>query len=206
MKILIADDHALTLEGVGLFLQRHWPGTRVLQACSLQQTRALLAAHPDLDLLLLDLVMPGMQGAPSIAAIRAEFPAIPLVVLSGYAEPTQVRAALRAGAQGFVPKALSPEDMTRALECILAGEVYCPASVEDVGASVAGDADSPGLTPRQQEILVLIADGMTNKEIGQRLGLSAATVRTHVSEIFRRLGVKNRTEAARHVAGKISPG
>ena len=206
MKILIADDHVLVLEGIALFLRDYRPDAQILRAHNFQETIVAIQAHRDLELMLLDLVMPGMQGALSIAQIRRTAPATPLVVLSGFIDPYKVRAAMQAGAQGFMPKTLSRREMQDALDHVLAGETFFPA---DVVFELAGQcpeqavlADRPlgeALTPRQQEILNLIAEGMTNKEISRKLTLSAATVRTHLSEIFRKLGVKNRTEAARQV-------
>lgn len=214
MKILVADDHVLVLEGMELFLRDYRPGAQILKAHNFQEAMAAIQDHCDLELVLLDLVMPGMQGALSIAQIRRAVPATPLVVLSGFIDLHEVRAAMQAGAQGFMPKTLSREEMREALDRVLAGENFLPADAafEQAGqyperAVTADKQLCKILTPRQQEILNLIAEGMTNKEISRQLGLSAATVRTHLSEIFRKLGVKNRTEAARQVlSGKIRAG
>jgi len=197
MKILVADDHELIQQGISLFLQSYQPAAVRLQARSLPEVLDAVQAHTDIDLILLDLVMPGMHGPSSIEQIRQASPATPLAILSAHDDPLKIRTSLQAGAQGFIPKSLNREAMRHALDCILSGGIYTPAR-----ALPDDDAGPPQLTPRQYEILQLLAGGMSNKEIGQQLALSPATVRTHLSAIFQRLGVKNRTQAASQLLGR----
>ncbi len=198
MKILVADDHALFRDGLRHVLARLGEEVTVLEARDGPEAQALAAAHPDLDLVLLDLAMPGADGLDGLRALRARSPSVPVVILSASEHPRDVRAALEAGAAGFIPKSSTSAVMLSAVRLVFEGGVYVPpAMLGEVPArgrpSRAGTA--LGLTPRQREVLALLAEGKSNKEIGQALGLAEGTVKLHVSAILRLLGAENRTQA-----------
>lgn len=214
MKILIADDHRLVIEAVKAKLSELEPGIEFILAMSVEQL--LAGACDDLDLAVIDINMPGADGQAHINEIRRRHPAVPVIVLSGYEDPTIMRAALECGALGFIPKAYSPEVMLSAVRLVLAGGVYVPpmmlsALPPGVAASVQSGA-LPGatvpvppertlahlrnvLTGRQVEVLQLLSQGKPNKLIGRALGISEGTVKIHLAAIFRALNVRNRTEA-----------
>jgi DNA-binding NarL/FixJ family response regulator len=189
MNILLVDDHALFREGFKLMLERRWrEPTHVVEVGTVEEGLAA-AAHDSFDLIFLDLGLPGMGGMDALRAMRAACPTTTLVVLSGNQSPETVRLALGAGAQGYIPKSMSPFDTAGALERILAGEVYTPLAVE------TGEESEFLLTGRQMEVLTELCAGRSNREIAERLGLTENTVRVHASAIFRLLNVRSRTEA-----------
>lgn len=188
MRLLIADDHGLFRAGLEGVLRDLAPGTTVDHAATLDQTAAALAAS-DYDLVLLDLFMPGMD-AGAIPRLREAAPATPLLVVSASEGEADLRAALAAGAAGYVAKSVSPERFVAAVRRLL-----------DTGETVVEGVETGGgagrLTPRQSEILGLAAAGLSNREIGDRLGITEGTVKIHMSAIMRALGARNRTEAVR---------
>ena len=200
MKILVADDHALFREGLSYVLARLGEPVETLQAEDGAAALALAEAHPDVDLVLLDLGMPGVDGLAGLRLLRARCPAVPVVILSGSEEPADVRLALDAGALGFISKSSSPEVMLSALRLVLSGGVYVPPSYIDRAQGMAvpitaSPVDSLGLTPRQLDVLRLLGRGHSNKEIARILDLAEGTVKLHISAILRTLGVHNRTRA-----------
>ena len=200
MKILLADDHDLFRAGLGLVLHELGADTRLVQAASLTDAIQCAEAEPDLDLALLDLNMPAMNGAVGLQKFRTQFPDVPVVVVSGSDEISDVQQALGAGASGFIHKSTTPPVMLSALRLVLAGGVYVPLQAmqrESVATApfVASRTWSSGLTARQLEVLRLLAVGKPNKVIARELDLSEGTVKIHLSAIFRVLDVNNRTEA-----------
>lgn len=202
MKILIADDHALFREGLRYLLAGLDDNVEVFEAKDGAEALALVAAHPDLDLILLDLAMPGMDGFVGLRALRARVPAVPIVILSSSEEPTDIRLALDGGAMGFVPKSSGSEVMLGALRLVLAGGVYLPpAFLERSRAgkspimSAAPTLENLGLTARQYDVLRLLGHGKSNKEIARVLDLAEGTVKLHVSAILKALDAANRTQA-----------
>ncbi len=200
MKILIADDHALFRDGLRYVLARLGDDVEILEAKDCTEALALAGSRPDLDLILLDLAMPGMDGLAGLRALRARRPSVPVVILSGSEEPTDVRQALDGGAMGFIPKSSSSSVMLSALRLILSGGVYLPPAY--LARSQAGrtpiaapSVEALGLTPRQYDVLRLLGRGQSNKEIARVLGLAEGTVKLHISAILRALGVGNRTRA-----------
>lgn len=215
MKILIADDHRLVIEAVKAKLSELEPDIEFVLAMSVDEL--LAGASDDLDLAMIDLNMPGAEGQAHIDEIRRRHPAVPVIVLSGYEDPTVMRSALERGVLGFIPKAYSPEVMLSAVRLVLAGGVYVPpmmlASLPPgvvAGMPAAGDGAPRGaatasaqtlehlrsvLTERQVEVLQLLSQGKPNKLIGRALGISEGTVKIHLAAIFRALNVRNRTEA-----------
>ncbi|HEY2337887.1 MAG TPA: response regulator transcription factor [Burkholderiales bacterium] len=200
MKILIADDHALFRDGLRYMLAGLADEVTILEAKDSTEALATVGATPDLDLVLLDLAMPGMDGLAGLRALRGRRPALPVVILSASEEPIDVRRAIESGAMGFIPKASSSAVMLGALRLVLSGGVYVPPAY--LARSRAGttpitapSADTLGLTPRQHDVLRLLGQGQSNKEIARVLGLAEGTVKLHISAILRALGVSNRTRA-----------
>ena len=197
MKILLADDHDLFRAGLGLVLHELGADTCLVQAASLTDAIHCAEAEPDLDLALLDLNMPAMNGAAGLQKFRAQFPDVPVVVVSGSDELADVQQVLGAGASGFIHKSTPPPVMLSALRLVLAGGVYVPlqAMHREPTPLSPTRAWANGLTARQMEVLRLLAVGKPNKVIARELDLSEGTVKIHLSAIFRVLDVNNRTEA-----------
>ncbi len=205
MKILIADDHRLIVEAVAEKLNELAPDVSFVQALSVQELLDSVSA--DLDLAVIDLGMPGARGVAHVAEVHRLQPGLPIVVLSGHEDPAIMRAALDAGASGFIPKAYSPEVMLSAIRLVLTGGEYVPpmmVAARQAGAAPAMPASPadqgmahlrPVLTDRQLEVLNLLSEGQPNKLIGRNLGISEGTVKIHLAAIFRALKVRNRTEA-----------
>ena len=201
MKLLIVDDHAVVREGVAAMLLQAAPDTAILRAESAEAGVALAAAHADLNAIILDYTMPGLAGAAAIQAFGKARPDVPVIVLSASEHPADVQRAIDAGALGYVPKSASPKTIMLALGLVLQGEIYLPKLLLSPTAAVqAGAAPrAPGLaqlTERQLEILQMLASGLPNKVIANRLGVSDKTVKAHVTAIFKALDVVNRTQAA----------
>jgi DNA-binding NarL/FixJ family response regulator len=202
MKILIIDDHPVVREGLVAVLGQLAPDASVLQARDAWEGLQIVKAVCDLDAILLDVMMPGMDGLTAIGEFSRLRPEVPLIVLSSSENPAAIREALRAGALGYIPKSTDPKDIVAAVRSVLDGNIYVPASAlrRDVGRaderkSAAPEA-SPLLTPRQLEVLGLICVGRSNKDIANALDLSDKTVKAHVTTIFKALNVVNRTQAA----------
>lgn len=204
LKIILADDHALFRGGFSLLFKQCETLATVLEADNLVGALEIAARHPDSDLLLLDLHMPGMQGATSIRQVVQAQPQLPLVVLSADENERMVQQLIAAGALGFIPKSATAAVMQSAIRLVLAGGIYVPAQMlmPTKGANRLHTLNK--LTERQRDVLRLLADGMANKDICHRLDLSEGTVKVHIAAIFRSLDVRNRTKAARtylaHVA------
>ena len=195
LKIVVADDHPLFREAVVLAVRR-FAGVEaeILEAGTLDEAARVAAAEPELDLLLLDLAMPGAQGLSGLVELRRRFPALPIVVVSAAEDPRLIREAIAAGAMGYVPKSLDRAGIGEALRQVLAGEVWQPAQGGDAAApSVAGRLQA--LTPQQANILKLMVAGKPNKIIAHELAIAETTVKAHVTLILRKLGVFSRTQA-----------
>lgn len=202
MKILLADDHDLFRAGLGMVLSELGADTRLVQAESLTAALHCAAAEPDLDLALLDLNMPAMNGVDGLRQFRDQFPDVPVVIVSGSDDLSDVHQMLSAGAAGFIHKSTTPPVMLSALRLVLAGGVYVPLHAmrqEPAKAALPTAAQgrgwANGLTARQMEVLRLLAVGKPNKVIARELDLSEGTVKIHLSAIFRVLDANNRTEA-----------
>lgn len=199
MKILVADDHPLIREAVRHLLCDLDPDVAVLEASDGGGVRHAVGEHPDLDLLLLDLKLPGVDGLSLLPELRREHPALPVVVLSALEDSGTVRQAFARGAMGFIPKSSSNEVMLGALRLVLSGGRYLPPEAlhDDSSATVQPPASVAelGLTERQREVLALMAQGKSNKQICRELGLAEATVKIHVTAILRALKVTSRAQA-----------
>jgi DNA-binding NarL/FixJ family response regulator len=205
MKILVCDDHALFREGVVSALRELEPGVVLLEAADGAEALRMAQAHGDLDIVLLDLQMPGTDGWTGLARLQKSCPTLPVVILSASEEPEDARRAIDAGAAGFVTKSTRGPLLRAALQLVLSGGVYVPphllASAPAHGASAGARSGgrrqrAAQLSPRQLEVLRLMARGLTNVEIGNVLGVALGTVKAHLAVIFEVLDVSNRTEAA----------
>lgn len=197
MKILLADDHPLFREGVRHVLAQLDDHVKILDAHDHPSLFSVAADHADLDLALMDLNMPGMQGHEAVIRFRNEFPDIPLVILSATETRADIQRVLNAGALGYIQKSSPSRVIFDALNQVLAGGLYIPPVMAGSisATAIQGSAPSPYLTSRQLEVLKLLVQGLPNKTIGQKLGLTEGTIKIHMAGIFRALKVSNRTEA-----------
>jgi len=189
MKLLICDDHALFREGLQLVLRQLDPAAELVSVGDAESALARVEQGA-FDLVLLDLGLPGMSGLSALDALRVSHPDLPVVVLSASESPRDIRAALARGASGFLTKSARGSALQHALEVVLAGGVYAPASARDAEPPLAAE-----LTERQVEVLRLIARGLTNREIAEVLHITEQTAKSHVKHIYSALDVSNRTEA-----------
>lgn len=202
MKALIVDDHALLRDALSRVLVTLVPGAEVHEAAEPKQAFELIEREPDLDLVLLDLALPGMHGLAVLKSLREKHPAISVVVVSASVDRETVRRALDAGAMGYIPKSSSSEVLRSALQLVLAGGIYIPPEVLGRGEAPAVvpqlGARSPadiGLTERQSQILALLMQGEPNKVICRELDLAESTVKNQITTILKALNVTSRTQA-----------
>ena len=198
--VLLADDHPLFRAALRETLAKLLPGVRVVESAGVAELQQAVLANSDADLLLLDLRMPGSQGFSTLIELRAQYPALPIAIVSAEEDPGVIRRALDFGASGFIPKSSSSEMIAEGLRAVLAGNTWVPPEML-IGESAA-DADAElaarvaSLTPQQFRVLTLLADGRLNKQIGGDLDISEATIKAHVTAILRKLGLSRRTQAA----------
>ncbi len=199
MKVLIADDHALFREGLRHVLDALGQSLTILEAADGRQTLATAEQHPDLDLLLLDLAMPGMHGFDTLDVLSERYPTLAVVILSASSQLSDMQRAMDKGAMGFIPKCSTGVAMIGALQLVLSGSVYIPpeiyAHTVDVNRALRDSNIEQKLTRRQREVFRLMQRGQPNKLIAAQLRLAEATVKMHVSAILKTLAVSNRTQA-----------
>jgi DNA-binding NarL/FixJ family response regulator len=209
MNVLIVDDHALFRRGLSLILADLFDGASISEAGNADEAIGLVSGEDaHFDLVLVDLVMPGMNGLEGIRLLREHLGDTPVVVVSSSEDLSDIKSALDRGARGYILKSSAAEVLGHALPLILAGEVFVPAIALSRGEILASrSTEAPGsekrlgqtqktMTPRQTEVLTLLAQGQSNKEIARNLGMPESTVKVHVKAILQKLGVKNRTQAA----------
>ena len=205
--LLIADDHPLFREALRGAVQRLLPNARLHEADSVDALYAMVEAHADADLLLLDLNMPGAHGFNALVHLRAAFPQLPVVVVSAREEPAVMRRALDHGALGFIPKSTDSSTIGAAIGQVLDGERWAPEAALDAPGIGADERETAQrlreLTPQQYRVLQMLGSGRLNKQIGYDLGVSEATIKAHVTAILRKLGATNRTQAVL-MAGRLS--
>ena len=208
LTILLADDHDLVRDGITSFLKAAAPDLRILEARDFGESLTVASGDHSIDLAVLDLNMPGMNGLSGLTVMRQKFPDMPVVILSGSIKRTDVLNALEHGAAGYLPKTLSGKALVNALRLMLSGEKYIPATLlEDSGRNTKpGEIDLEGLEPdsplrqltnREREVLALLTKGLSNKEIAKRLDVREITVKVHLTGIFKKLGASNRTQAVK---------
>jgi DNA-binding NarL/FixJ family response regulator len=199
--VLIADDHPLFRDALKLAVAQAVPGAQIVEADSVDSLFAALESHPDPELLLLDLNMPGAHGFNALVQARAHFPAVPIVVISAREDRHIMHRSLGHGAAAFVPKSASIDLIVGALRAVLSGDTWLPPSAaqDNPAALDASEAEATSrlaaLTPQQFRVLSMLSAGLLNKQIAAELGVSEATVKAHVSAVMQKLGVSNRTQA-----------
>ena len=197
MEILLVDDHALFREGLCHVLNGLDNEINILQASNFEQALHYVTTNPDLDLVLLDLNIPGKDGFTALDTLAGHYPAIPVVIISASNQRSDIQQALDAGAMNYIPKESTSSIMLNALKLILAGGIYVPPNMLQSNQLAPQTANNTrGLTPRQLQVLALLVRGCANKEIASQMQLAEATVKMHVTAILKTLGVTNRTQAA----------
>ncbi|TDF37633.1 response regulator transcription factor [Alteromonadaceae bacterium M269] len=200
MKAIIADDHPLFRGALKQAVQSVIDG-EIYEAENFEQTMSLLEEYPEIDVVFLDLNMPGNEGFTGLSAIRNAYPSIQAVMVSAEENPTIIRKALDFGASGYIPKSSDLNDIADAISVILDGELWLPEGVKEKvegiqneeGQAFAKKLDQ--LTPHQFRVLKLVADGLLNKQIAYELDVQETTIKQHMSAILKKLGVFNRTQA-----------
>ncbi len=192
LKILAADDHPLFREGIRHFLLTLDSEVIILEAGSLQNTLEILRENSDIDLILLDLIMPGMNGLEGLRVLDECNPMIPIIILSASEDPDDIAHTLAQGATGYIPKSSSSSVVIQAIKQVLAGEIYKP---EILCKQESYQNPCGGLTHRQREVLRLMVEGLSNKAIADKLFVSERTIKHHIAAIFRMLAVENRVQA-----------
>jgi DNA-binding NarL/FixJ family response regulator len=207
--LVVADDHPLFRDALRQAVASVVASARIDEAGSFEELTALLDRESDVDLILLDLSMPGISGFSGRFYLRAQFPAIPVVIVSASDDAGTIRRSMDFGASGFIPKRFGVETLREAIGKVMKGDVWVP---DDVDLSAAADPDMTRLrdrlvtlTPQQVRVLMMLSEGLLNKQIAYELGVSEATIKAHVSAILQKLGVESRTQAV-IAAAKISGG
>ena len=206
---VIADDHPLFRGALREAVSSLFGNATIAEAGSFDDASALLDKGGDVDLVLLDLAMPGVRGFSGLMYLRAQYPSVPVVVVSANDDPAVIRRCMEFGASGFIPKTLGVEAMRAAIARVLEGGVWTPPDVDLKAGTDAETADLMArlstLTPQQVRVLMMLSEGLLNKQIAYNLGVSEATVKAHVSAILQKLGVESRTQAV-IAAAKIETG
>lgn len=208
LDILIADDHWVVRESLKQVARSIDPSVNIQEAETLEQAISVLERHPFVGLVLVDLVMPGMKEFEGLELLRRRFPTIPVAVISIHEDPNYVRQAIQNGVIGYIPKSASADEIRRAFTRIFAGEVYFPRDLLTRSWTVPADApaednqplDGPRLSARENEILTLLGEGRGVAEIAEMLGITHQTVRVHLGNAMRKLGLKSREAAVLYAA------
>jgi len=221
MDIILADDHTLVRDGLKPFLEELGDGINVIEAECFERTIRAGQDAVDLKLIILDFGMPGMNGLGGVRQVMEHYPGVPVVVLSGTHDQSLILKAFNLGISGFIPKSAGSEVMLSALQLVLAGERYIPSQIlvgaaigtpQSEGADIQESAETMDLSSaarfnklskRERHVLDLLVGGMTNKEIARAIELQEATIKIHVKNIYRKIGVNNRAQAVRMA---IQPG
>jgi DNA-binding NarL/FixJ family response regulator len=206
---VIADDHPLFRDALKQIINGRFPSSNIAEAGSIDEVSQKLSIGEEKDLILLDLTMPGVRGFSGLMYLRAEYASVPVCVVSASEDPGIIRRCMEFGAAGFIPKSLSVEMMSEAIQTILDGDTWTPPDItleteddEDVAALISRLSS---LTPQQIKVLMMLSEGLLNKQIAFELNVSEATVKAHVSAILQKLGVESRTQAV-IAASKIEAG
>jgi len=199
VSIVIADDHPLFRGAMRLAIDGMMRNARITEASDINEAIAALQKDDAADLVLLDLKMPGVSGFSGLSFLRSQFPSVPVIVVSGSADHPTIRRCLDFGAAGFIPKTTDVETMRSAIRSVLEGGPWVP---PDFDGSMPADKETAdlvrrlsSLTPQQMRVLMMLSEGLLNKQIAYELSVSEATVKAHVSAILTKLGVESRTQA-----------
>ncbi len=209
MKILIADDHALFREGLHYTLKALDKDVEILEAGNGSQAIQMVRHYPDLDLVLMDLDMPGLDGYHGLTQLRQNYPELPVVIVTASEYEQDMIRVMKCGASGYIPKSMTSKDMLEAIGKILNGDVFVPdlsvtsgtfhirqGTEQNSQASIPPPThDNFQLTPRQREVLLLMCEGLSNKSIANQLGMAEGTVKIHVTAILKSMNAGNRTQA-----------
>jgi DNA-binding NarL/FixJ family response regulator len=197
---IVADDHPLFRDALIHAIGNCVADARIVEADSLDSLQTVVEENPDADLLFLDLNMPGVSGFSALAYIRSNHASLPTVIVSAMDDPGVIRRAIQHGASGFIPKSSPISKIEDGIMAVLDGEVWLPNGIElrdsQLSGNEVGVADAvSNLTPHQFRVLMMLGEGLLNKQIAYQLGVSEATIKAHVTAIFRKMNVKNRTQA-----------
>ncbi len=208
-RFVIADDHPLFRGALRGAVAALFPSAEIAEAGTFEEASKILDQGREVDLALLDLAMPGVRGFSGLMYMRAQYPSVPVVVISANDDPAVIRRCMDFGASGFIPKTLSVDGMRSAIAAVLKGGVWTP---PDVDLTLSADSETSAmlarlvtLTPQQVRVLMMLSEGLLNKQIAYELTVSEATVKAHVSAILQKLGVESRTQAV-IAAAKIEVG
>ncbi len=198
--VIVADDHPLFRTAIKEALEAEQGATRFLEANSFESLQELVDHHKEVDLVLLDLHMPGVSGFAGLVYLCKRYPSVPVVIISANEDPVVIQRALEHGAAGFIPKSSSLDTITRAIASILMGEIWTPDStVSNLPGNNVSELEMAErmaqLTPQQFKVLMMMSQGLLNKQIAYELAVSEATIKAHVTAIMNKLGVNNRTQA-----------
>ncbi len=198
-RIVIVDDHPLFRGALNQALSAALESSEIIEAGSLDELTEKLAAGLEADLILLDLTMPGVHGVSGLVFLRGQHPEIPVMIVSANDDPATIRRCMDCGASGFVPKSQPVDQIRAAVRSVLDGNIWSP---PDIDLSTASDEETndlisrlSSLTPQQVRVLMMLGEGLLNKQIAYKLGVSEATIKAHVSAILQKLGVDSRTQA-----------
>ncbi len=202
MNILIVDDHPLFRHALIQAVRYSFPQAQIHETAAVNEFYERLENGPEPDLVLLDLNLPGASGFSALVHVRAQYPALPIIVVSAHEETSIIQRAIAHGAMGYIPKSAHPSHIGEAIRHVLEGDIWLPPNLP---ANLSFDpraADETALveriqslTPQQFRVLMMVAEGLLNKQIAYELEVSEATIKAHVTAIFRKLGVQNRTQA-----------
>jgi len=208
-RLVIADDHPLFRGALREAVGGLFAKAAIAEAGTFDEVAEILDRDGEVDLVLLDLAMPGTRGFSGLMYLRGQYPGVPVIVVSANDDPAAIRRCMEFGASGFIPKTLGIEEMRRVIARILDGDVWTPPDVDLKSPSDPAAAELMSrmatLTPQQVRVLMMLSEGLLNKQIAFQLGVSEATVKAHVSAILQKLGVESRTQAV-IAASKIEAG
>jgi DNA-binding NarL/FixJ family response regulator len=198
--IIIADDHPLFRTALTSIVANEFGDAQLVEACDFSSLQSAVEKNNDAKLILLDLHMPGAEGFSALVHLTAHYPQIPVVIVSAHEEPEIMRRALDHGASGFLPKSSAPDTMHQAIQAVLEGKLWLPAGVEQTPTANEQELDIAealaSLTPQQFRVASMVNQGLLNKQIAYELDVTEATVKAHMTEIFRKLGVHSRIQVA----------
>lgn len=194
MKIILADDHALIRESLSLYLGRLGTDVTIQEASTFDEAYRTLDVSALPDLIVLDLMMPGMKDYEGLKTLTDEYPQVPVVILSAVEDMSHARKSLELGARGYIPKTIRGPELIDALKQVLDGQQVMP---EELLVNLDLQPEVSALTQREREVLILLTKGHSNREIADKLGIKEITVKVHLKSVFRKFKVNNRTQAVR---------
>lgn len=202
MNILVVDDHPLFRHALIQAVRQSFPAVEIKETATVKEFYSYLDSGADPDVVLLDLNLPGASGFSALVHVRAQYPSIPIIVVSAHDEVSIIQRAMAHGAMGYIPKSTHPDLISEAIQAVLDGDLWLPPNLPHHSHVEVCTADETALaerirslTPQQFRVLMMVAEGLLNKQIAYDLDVSEATIKAHVTAIFRKLNVQNRTQA-----------